>query len=131
MKKYTIILFKGIYDTLDLFSDQLAEVFFQWGYEIFIYNAQNEEKSKIELLKLLNNRKAKFAAVTYNNMGYNLEIEGANIWEYFDIPYVNILMDHPFHFERPLRDAPNTAIVLCTDRNHVKNLSAGYFYKSA
>lgn len=29
-------------------------------------------------------------------------------------------MDHPFHYEKPLRLAPETSVVLCTDRNHVK-----------
>lgn len=117
--KQTIILFKGIYDTLDLFSDQLELAFAEWGYEIFVYNAANAKQSKTFLLELLR-EKQNAAVVTFNNMGYNLEIEGMKVWEQFDVPYINILMDHPFHFERQLKDAPETSIVLCTDRNHVK-----------
>ena len=119
MKKI-IILFKGIYDTLDLFSDKLGEAFAEWGYEIFTYNAGAQEKSKQALLSMLTERSGNAAVVTFNNMGYNLEQDGVNVWENFDVPYINILMDHPFHFERPLKDAPSTSIVLCTDRNHVK-----------
>lgn len=79
----------------------------------------------------------RFACITFNNLGYNLDVPeseinsstgmlGAeqsgsrNLWEYYGIPYINILMDHPFHYEKPLRRAPETSIVLCTDRNHVK-----------
>ena len=119
MKKI-IILFKGIYDTLDLFSDKLGEAFAEWGYEIFTYDVGAQEKSKQALLSMLAERSGNAAVVTFNNMGYNLEQDGVNVWEHFDVPYINILMDHPFHFERPLKDAPATSIVLCTDRNHVK-----------
>jgi len=125
MKKI-IILFKGIYDTLDLFSDKLAEAFAELGYEIFSYDARAQEKSKQALLEMLTARKRNAAVVTFNNMGYNLEQDGVNVWEQFDVPYINILMDHPFHFERPLKDAPSTAITLCTDRNHVKYIRRYY-----
>jgi len=124
--KMTIILFKGIYDTLDLFSDKLAEAFLELGYDIFSYDAEMQEKSKQALLTMLTERKGNAAAVTFNNMGYNLERGGVNVWEQFEVPYINILMDHPFHFERPLKDAPSTAIVLCTDRNHVKYIRRYY-----
>lgn len=119
MKK-TIILFKGIYDTLDLFCDKLGEAFAKWGHDIFVYDAGTQEKSKSALLAMLAEQNGNATVVTFNNMGYNLEQDGVNVWEHFEVPYINILMDHPFHFERPLKDAPATAIVLCTDRNHVK-----------
>jgi hypothetical protein len=46
--------------------------------------------------------------------------EEPNLWETYNIPYINILMDHPFHYEKPLQNAPATSVVLCTDRNHVR-----------
>ena len=126
--KQTIILFKGIYDTLDLFSDRLGAAFAEWKYEVFVYDATNVEVSKVSLLQMLTEKNGNAAVVTFNNMGYNLEQDGVNVWEHFGVPYINILMDHPFHFERPLKEAPATAIVLCTDRNHVKYIRR--FYKN-
>ncbi|MBR5127538.1 MAG: glycosyltransferase [Roseburia sp.] len=126
--KQTIILFKGIYDTLDLFSDQLGEVFSEWGYELFVYNAADVLNSKTCLLRMLAEKNGNAVVVTFNNMGYNLEVDGVNVWEHFDVPYINILMDHPFHFEKPMKEAPKTAVVLCTDRNHVKYIRR--FYKN-
>ncbi len=126
--KQTIILFKGIYDTLDLFSDQLGEAFASWGYELFVYNAADIPKSKTCLLDMLEEKRGNAVVVTFNNMGYNLEVDGVNVWERFGVPYINILMDHPFHFEKPMKEAPKTAIVLCTDRNHVKYIRR--FYKN-
>lgn len=153
MKK-TIIYFIGVYDTLDLFTEKLKEAFEEKDYDSFVYDARFEQQSKEALLGMLADAaqqsagnldsspgtadlSGKFACVTFNNLGYNLDMpEGQmdsedrmphagqessrNLWEYYGIPYIDILMDHPFHYEKPLRRAPETSIVLCTDRNHVK-----------
>ena len=131
MKK-TIIYIVGVYDTLDLFTEKLKEAFEETGYASFVYDAQSEKESKEALLTLLehgrnasyhsvDDGKEAFVCITFNNLGYNLDLaDGSNVWEAYDVPYINILMDHPFHYERPLRRAPKTSVVFCTDRNHVK-----------
>lgn len=186
--KKTIIFFTGVYDTLDLFTDQLKETFTAMGYATFVYDASSEAVSKEALLSMLveadvcersglegknvltggawggEEKKNKssdlssyFACVTFNNLGYNLDFcpediiedasgsgvnhynlpqyesergmkkqKKANVWEYYNIPYINILMDHPFHYEKPLRNAPKTAVVLCTDQNHVRYIRRFY-----
>lgn len=153
--KQTIIFFKGIYDTLDLFSDYIQEAFIELGFGTFVYHTECEERSKKELLRMLQTEKGDYAVVAFNNLGYNLDMilpeserwsedaEGlanavgletkgvgkgdfVNVWEYYQIPYIDILMDHPFHFERPLRTMPSTAILLCVDRNHVKYIRRYY-----
>ena len=160
----TIIFFQGVYDTLDLFTDNLIEAFSAMGYGTFVYHTAHQEQSREELFSMLIQAASntdqgyaqcstetmqmlkgldlsqQFAVVTFNNLGYNLEFpccdraedeskhltqsnshgEKENVWDYFHIPYLNILMDHPFHYEKPLCNAPSTSIVLCTDRNHVK-----------
>lgn len=124
----TIIYFIGVYDTLDLFTGKLREAFEKMGCTSFVYDAQNEAVSKGLLLALFEETvraggscRELFACVTFNNLGYNLDAaDGTNIWEMYEVPYINILMDHPFHYEKPLRGAPETSIVLCVDRNHVK-----------
>ena len=118
--KQIIIFFKGIYDTLDLFTDELVKFFKEWEYEFFVYDARIEEISKDLLIRILKEKQEKCVAITFNNLGYNLELEGRNVWEEFGVTYINILMDHPFHFEKTLQNMPDTAVVLCTDRNHVK-----------
>ncbi len=184
--KRTIIFFTGVYDTLDLFTGELKRAFEEMGCAAFVYEADREAQSKQGLLALLAEGRTmqagcdlsgRFACVTFNNLGYNLEFvppapdsgnetknvercggencneaaepgsgdvawgeepypgrdfdggvgnasewdkETVNLWEYYQIPYINILMDHPFHYDKPLRNAPATSIVLCTDRNHVR-----------
>lgn len=128
----TIIYFVGVYDTLDLFTGQLKQAFEELGFASFVYDAADEAASKQALLALLMQAQAEgvpCAAVTFNNLGYSLDLpDGQNLWEAYRVPYLNILMDHPFHYEKPLRKAPETSIVLCTDRNHVRYIRR--FYKN-
>lgn len=130
----TIIYFVGVYDTLDLFTEQVKAAFEGMGYASFVYDTRFEQQSKAALLQMLQDAEAEmhfelsshcvkrfFSCITFNNLGYNLELpDGSNIWESYGIPYIDILMDHPFHYWKPLDQAPSTAMVLCTDRNHVK-----------
>lgn len=142
MKK-TIIYFMGIYDTLDLFTEQLKQAFEGMGYPSFAYHANMQEESKAALLMLVEELSLQSeggvtgagskdlsrdaACITFNNLGYNLDLpDGRNLWEAFRIPYINILMDHPFHFWKPLNAAPDTSMVLCTDRNHVRYIRRFY-----
>ena len=148
----TIIYITGVYDTLDLFTQELKNAFESMGYASFTYDARLEEVSKQALIECIGDgakKDQRFFCVTFNNLGYNLSLpagmtgtgmllkqdifqstagskragsaeEEPNLWETYNIPYINILMDHPFHYEKPLRLAPETSVVLCTDRNHVK-----------
>lgn len=124
----TIIYFIGVYDTLDLFTGELCTAFEAQGFLSYIYDTNREAESKAGLLALLETSKpGECAVVTFNNLGYNLDLpDGRNLWEAFEVPYINILMDHPFHYEKPLRRAPETSIVLCTDRNHVRYIRRFY-----
>jgi glycosyltransferase involved in cell wall biosynthesis len=47
------------------------------------------------------------------------EEQGGNLWDAMGIPYVNILMDHPFHYISQLEGAPENTILYVIDRNHV------------
>lgn len=148
----TIIYFTGVYDTLDLFTQELKNAFESMGYASFTYDARLEEVSKQALIECIGDgakKDQRFFCVTFNNLGYNLSLpagmtgtgmllkqdifqstagskragsaeEEPNLWETYNIPYINILMDHPFHYEKPLQNAPATSVVLCTDRNHVR-----------
>ena len=124
----TIIYITGVYDTLDLFTQELKNAFESMGYASFTYDARLEEVSKQALIECIEDgtkRGQRFFCVTFNNLGYNLsvahdDVKQPNLWETYEIPYINILMDHPFHYERPLQNAPATSVVLCTDRNHVR-----------
>ena len=95
MMKRTMIYFTGVYDTLDLFTEELKNAFETMGHQSFVYDARSERQSKEALLALLiDGQKASggaFACVTFNNLGYNLDLaDGRNLWEAYQVPYINI-----------------------------------------
>lgn len=130
MKDRTLIFIKGIYDTMDLFTDELMQAFSHMGYPVVALDAERMEESLQELSGILGvpclkkgdetDLLKQAACITFNNMGYNLcEDKGFNLWEYYGIPYYNIQMDHPFHYADKLMHMPDTIRLYCIDRNHV------------
>lgn len=120
-----LIFFIGVYDTLDLFTFELKKEFDVLGYETIVIDVRD----MAEALKNLAEFAAKpvKAVITFNNLGFNMELDpGKNIWEELGIPCINILMDHPFCYKDALDHAPRTAVVLCTDRNHMRYLERFY-----
>ena len=129
MKRRRLIFIKGIYDTMDLFTDELMQAFQKMGYPLCVLDAEDMEQSLRRLSGLLGVSCLKkeeadlsqdAVCIAFNNMGYNLcEDKGFNLWEQYGIPYYDIQMDHPFHYTDKIRQLPRTCRLYCIDRNHV------------
>lgn len=120
-----LVFFRGIYDTLDLFTEELSRAFCMRGYETKILDVRNIQDSLIELSEFI--KEPVTAAITFNNLAFNMELkEGENIWEQMGIPCINILMDHPCFYHEALNKAPCNSVVLCTDINHMKYVQRFY-----
>lgn len=125
MDKKRLILFVGVYDTLDIFTYELKKAFDELGYETILYDSRDSDGSLMRLAEFV--QKPVTAALTFNNLGFNMELtKGRNIWEDLGIPCINILMDHPFCYKNALDNAPFNGIVLCPDRNHMRYLNRFY-----
>lgn len=115
--KKTFLFIQGIYDTIDLFIAACSEAFCQLGCACRVIDVRDGEPAMRMLRKEVSGIDG---VVTFNNIGYNLtDSNGKNIWEENNIPYINILMDHPFHYAAHLKNAPKTSVIFCTDQNHV------------
>lgn len=131
-------MIKGIYDTMDLFTDEIVAELTKMGHRCVILHMETMD---VDLKKMMELHKEEGldGVITFNNLGYNLgEEQGGNLWDALNIPYVNILMDHPFHYTKPLKAAPKHSIVMVIDRNHVdyvkrffSNIEACYFLPHA
>lgn len=116
----TIIYFKGVYDTLDLFTDHLIEAFESMGYGTFVYHTANEEVSKKMLLRLLDESQ-EFAVVTFNNLGYNLSFEQSEAAEDEEknrknIIYGIIFISHILTFSWIIRFIMRNRFAICQKR---------------
>jgi len=117
--KRRYIFFRGLIDTLDLYTDEFVRIFTEEGAECLVVDAAQIEDEMIHLKAFLIHDVT--AAISLNNIGLHLEFEdGQNIWDQFRIPFYNIMMDHPFHYKAALDKAPEQMILLCMDRNHVE-----------
>ena len=108
------ILFKGIYDTTDLYTDEIIACFKEHGipYHVLNYETMGED---LEALP-----SPPYTVITFNNIGYNMGTEeGENLWDALGATFINVIMDHPFHYMDKLRNLPKNSILLCIDKNHV------------
>lgn len=113
-----VILFEGAYATLDLFTEEIRKELERRSVEVMVFQVNEYQASLMKMAQFL--QKPVTAAVAYNNLGFNMElVPGKNIWDDLGIPFVNILVDHPFHYKNALDAAPKKAIVLCIDKMHV------------
>lgn len=120
-----LIFFIGVYDTLDIFAFELQREFEGMGYETMLFDTADLQKSLGQLAAFV--KKPVTAVITFNNLGYNMELtQGNNIWNDLDLFVVNILMDHPFCYKPALDASPRKAAVLCPDRNHMRYIQRFY-----
>lgn len=120
-----IIMFKGDIETTAYFSMQMEKTFLKEGYETFFYDYQKEAESVKKLLRFI--EKGRTAVVTFNYHGLCGESEiiydsekGEYIWDAFDIPCINIVVDHPFYYHRFFEKLPAKYLHVSIDRNHEK-----------
>lgn len=118
MKK-RFIFFKGLISTLDLYTDTFVQIFAEQDAECLVLDALHMESELMRLKAFLLNKVT--AAISFNNIGMHLEFEDRkNIWDKYEIPFYNIMMDHPFHYKRALDAAPEQMILFCMDKNHIE-----------
>ena len=116
--KRRYVFFRGLIHTLDLYTDEFVRIFKEYGAECLVVDATQIEDEMLRLKAFLIHEVT--AVISLNNIGLYLEFEdGQNIWDQFQIPFFNIMMDHPFHYKAALDTAPEQMILLCMDRNHV------------
>lgn len=124
MSKYIFI--KGYYDTLDLFSDEIIAELNKRGHSCQLIKKDSYEKDLKLFYKNVKDSAAD-AVIVFNNIGYNLgENEGGNVWDRLNIKYIDILVDHPFHFHSKLLELPKNSILFCVDKNHVNYIKKYY-----
>lgn len=117
--------FVGCLDTTDVFSREMACYLESKGHKCLEIDVRIIDKELKRFIR--EHAKESFSAVvSFNNVGYSLGEEGEDFWEKMDIPYVDILMDHPFHFTSKLSQLSKKTILYCVDRNHI-NFVKKYF----
>lgn len=100
-----VILFKKGIETLEFFSKQMGTAFEQMGLEVFFYDLEEEEQSRLEMEHFV--EKGEVFAIGFNFNGIRGEEglydgNGNLFWKVKRIPFVNIMVDHPFYYVQSL-----------------------------
>lgn len=120
-----ILILQGGNAILDYTSDQFAQAFQKKGYLVSKIKALDLELEGERLLELLQN--GVYFAMVFNNIGWSIKYKYENIWDVFQVPCINYILDHPCYYSEPIRKAPHYSFLACVDQNHVK--FAERFYK--
>lgn len=126
-----IVLFGSDIFILQYIMEQYEQTFHRMGCEtlIFPYTDTPEAFSANAEKLFLFHKKGIDAVITFNNRGFIMPMKDqGSLWDLWNVPCYNILVDHPMYYYDTLDVSPAYGIVVCADRNH-----AGYvqrFYPS-
>ena len=124
MIKKIVLFTKGI-ETLWYFSEQMGKTFELLGYEVFYFDQCREYRSLSDLIWFCEPRVT--AAVSFNFDGcsgedYFIDSEGLSFFDAREIPFINIVVDHPFYYHKFLPYLPKDYTQISIDREHEQYL---------
>lgn len=98
-------MFKKGIETLEFFSAEMGKSFEKMGLQVFYYDLDEGEKSFLKLKRFT--EKGGCFAIGFNFNGIRGEEElydekGDLFWKVKEIPFVNIMVDHPFYYAESL-----------------------------
>lgn len=121
-----IVLFTHGIETLWYFSLELGKSFEKIGYEVFYFDQCETYDSFSRLLDFCEPKVT--AAVSFNFDGcrgedYMIDVHGINFFEAREIPFINIVVDHPFYYHKFLPFLPADYTQISIDKEHEAYLS--------
>lgn len=113
-----IVVFTGSkIPILAYIARQYVSAFTALGHTVLSYDMQHFEESFQALLEF--HEYGLDCAVVFNNAGFRMEPQdGSSLWDLWNVPCCNIIVDHPMYYYETLDHAPAHGIVACADRYH-------------
>lgn len=113
-----IVVFTGSkIPILAYIAKQYVSAFTALGHTVLCYDMQHFEESFQALLEF--HEYGLDCAVVFNNAGFRMEPQdGASLWDLWNVPCYNIIVDHPMYYYETLDHSPKNGIVACADRYH-------------
>lgn len=123
MEYKRIILFKGAVETLEYFSEQLAQAFAHMGKETWFWNLNTPADSRKEFLKFY--KEGETVLFTFNFIGLSGEEQfetekHSTLWEKYKIPCWCMMVGHPMYYYKQLSETNSNLKLICIDRGHCR-----------
>lgn len=123
-----VIMFKGGVETQEFFSMEMAHTFEARGYNVYWINLVTSEQDSILLqLFLEEHKKDEIITFAFNFNGlscepglYGRKWKSGNVWDDYEIPVYNMVVDHPLYYHKNLEIIPKRYVQLSIDYNHIE-----------
>ena len=110
---------------LTYIAEQYISALETLGHTVFRYDAQCFEESFHALFTF--QQHGLDAIITLNNMGFQMLLKSEeSLWDLWDVPCYNIIVDHPMYYFETLDHAPSKGVVACADRYHTDYIKRFY-----
>lgn len=124
-----IVLMTGGVETLTYFSKELGKNFEEKGYKVFYYDLKETEVCFSRLKRFLKPKET--VLITFNHIGLSQEEllyrpQQGYIWEQFQIPMYNILVDHPLYYHKHLSEPIKNYHYIGIDKKHIQYVENYY-----
>lgn len=124
-----IVLMTGGVETLTYFSKELGKTFEEKGYKVFYYDLKEKEVCFSRLKRFL--KPTETVLVTFNHIGLCQEEllyhpQYGYIWEQFQIPVYNIVVDHPLYYHKHLSEPIKQYHYIGIDKQHIRYVEKYY-----
>lgn len=124
-----MVLFKGSVETQEYFSFELAKTFRKLGYSVFFYDFLNEQQSFIDFMDFYEPDNTVMFTFNFHGLEgeeYLYDDEGRNFWDYNQIPVYNMVLDHPFYYQKYMEHLPAKYHQISIDRLHMAYMNRYY-----
>lgn len=124
-----VVFIKNAVETLGYFSEQIAAEMKNRGCLTYFVDYDRMFETVDGLRRFAG--KGDTAFITFNFIGLRgedvfEEAGGITVWEAYEMPVFNILVDHPLYYHTWLAKAVNGMKVFCIDREHVSYVQRFY-----
>ncbi len=117
-RRLRIVMIKGYLEICNYTLERFREVFAALGHEIYLLELKQFRENGKELLEFV--KEGLDFVLTIDNEGLTIQFdETRNLWEFLDVPCLNILFDHPYLFFEALPGLPKVCVPVCVDPYHV------------
>ena len=124
-----IVMVEHAVETLGYFSRQLAAEWKGMGIPVYFVDYDRLVETTEGLYRFL--KKGHTALCTFNFIGISgeeifIEENGKTIWENYEMPCFNLMVDHPLYYHSKLVKPHPGLKVFCVDREHVSYMKRFY-----
>lgn len=120
-----LVFCKGILETMDDFVDHLMKAADEMSVDYYLMDIRNPSTINTDVFTDFL-QQGNVAAFLTNNIGLELKDELGDVWERYEVPVYDLIVDHPRYFRRYLKKPECDLRLVCLDREHIKFVNEFY-----